>query len=427
MLYRCVLLSCACVYFTTAVCAAPRYVITNLGVLDGNQSTAFAINETGGIVGVTDSPLGREGFLYRDGAMIGLGAMPGAPLREGVAVSIANDINDSFQIVGRAPSVDLASHAFLWEDGVMTDLGAFAGESQGWGINNQGLVVGRSATADFETHAFLYDGDRLIDLGTGGGKLSGLFEVNDAGIAVGYSETDVENETHAFIFVDGAAIDLGTLGGNSWAESINIHDQVTGSFTHADGDAHAFLYENGEMTDLGKFHDTSTRPYAINDDGWIVGAAEGSSVFGGAFLYANGAWHDLNQLLVNDLDSQWELIRANDINNQGQIVGRGNYDGQQRAFLLTPAVSGDANLDGMVDAADLNELALNWRSIDAEGWGKGDFTADGIVNAADLNELALNWQFGVDPVAAAHAVPEPFGIVLAVIGLLAFCVRRRCL
>jgi probable HAF family extracellular repeat protein len=33
------------------------------------------------------------------------------------------------------------------------------------------------------------------------------------------------------------------------------------------------------------------------------------------------------------------LTEARDINNDGQIVGNGIKDGQQRAFLLTPVIN----------------------------------------------------------------------------------------
>ena len=82
---------------------------------------------------------------------------------------------------------------------------------------------------------------------------------------------------------------------------------------------------------------------------------------------------------------------------------------------------GDANLDGRVDAADLNALALHWRE-EVASWEQGDFNGDGLANAADLNDLALNWR-RVDLEAAA--VPEsgtwrPLGI-----GLLWLMRRRR--
>lgn len=44
---------------------------------------------------------------------------------------------------------------------------------------------------------------------------------------------------------------------------------------------------------------------------------------------------DLNALIP--AGSNWTLNEANDINEHGQIVGRGRLNGQERAFLLTPA------------------------------------------------------------------------------------------
>ena len=77
---------------------------------------------------------------------------------------------------------------------------------------------------------------------------------------------------------------------------------------------------------------------------------------------------------------------------------------------------GDANLDGKVDATDLNALALNWRSEGA-AWSQGDLTGDRNVDASDLNALALNWQSGVASAAAAPAaVPEPSSITLLLLG-----------
>ena len=86
---------------------------------------------------------------------------------------------------------------------------------------------------------------------------------------------------------------------------------------------------------------------------------------------------------------------------------------------------GDANLDGMVDAADLNALGLNWLGTGAVGWAEGDFTGDAIVNASDLNELALNWQAAVNPPVAAHTISEPTGISLALVGLFVCSFLRR--
>ena len=89
------------------------------------------------------------------------------------------------------------------------------------------------------------------------------------------------------------------------------------------------------------------------------------------------------------------------------------YNGFSEAYL-----EGDANLDGSVDAGDLNNLALSWRQ-DVAFWSAGDFNVDGRVGAADLNALALNWRSGVAAAASAPAVPEPSSITLLLLGVCA--------
>jgi hypothetical protein len=43
---------------------------------------------------------------------------------------------------------------------------------------------------------------------------------------------------------------------------------------------------------------------------------------------------NLNSLIL--ADSGWEIVNANDINDNGYIVGQVNKDGQTRGYLLTP-------------------------------------------------------------------------------------------
>ena len=89
-----------------------------------------------------------------------------------------------------------------------------------------------------------------------------------------------------------------------------------------------------------------------------------------------------------------------------------------------PYLMGDANLDGTVNALDLNALALNWQQ-DVARWSAGDFNADGMVNAADLNALALNWRRSIPVAASDVAVPEPLGFLLAALCLILVGHRMR--
>lgn len=96
------------------------------------------------------------------------------------------------------------------------------------------------------------------------------------------------------------------------------------------------------------------------------------------------------------------------------LSGGGTLLGFHELGFLTAsdALAGDYNHDGLVDAAD---YAL-WR----DGDPSADGTGDGQVNAADYTVWANH--YGTSAPTTSHAVPEPTGLVLAALGLLA---RRR--
>jgi probable HAF family extracellular repeat protein len=88
------------------------------------------------------------------------------------------------------------------------------------------------------------------------------------------------------------------------------------------------------MTYLGTLGGAYSTAYAINDMGMVVGDSETAAGQEHAFLYSGGTMYDLNTL-ISPL-SGWTLTYADGINDQGQIIGFGLYDGSTRSFLLTP-------------------------------------------------------------------------------------------
>jgi hypothetical protein len=125
---------------------------------------------------------------------------------------------------------------------------------------------------------------------------------------------------------------------------------------------------------------------------------------------------------AGDLD---ELIEAVDEGSTDPLHDV-NFDGEVTAedvrFVLDQLGSefGDANLDGHVDLADLNQVRNNFGN--RGGWTNGNFDADGIIGLSDLNTVRN--LFGHAP--PATPVPEPSSLaLLAITCAAATSIRRR--
>jgi probable HAF family extracellular repeat protein len=121
---------------------------------------------------------------------------------------------------------------------------------------------------------------------------------------------------------------------------INDAGQVVGFASTSEGVAHAFLYERSatpQMQDLGTLGGNYSEARGINDAGQVVGVSTTSSGSFHAFLHERSAtpkMQDLNSLIPPH--SGWSLEEARAINQRGQIVGLGERNGHNHAFLLTP-------------------------------------------------------------------------------------------
>ncbi|HEY2800813.1 MAG TPA: DUF3466 family protein [Chthoniobacterales bacterium] len=135
----------------------------DLGTLSGGtNSVAYGINDSGVVVGASETPQGLHGFVYENGSMKDLGTLMGG------TVSEARAINSSGQIVGDAtPAGSFGGFtvACLYADGVVYDLntlvasgqmGGFSNLSQANAVNSKGWVAGfGTIEATGDTHAFL--------------------------------------------------------------------------------------------------------------------------------------------------------------------------------------------------------------------------------------------------------------------------------
>jgi uncharacterized membrane protein len=83
------------------------------------------------------------------------------------------------------------------------------------------------------------------------------------------------------------------------------------------------------------------------------------------------------------------LLSATGVSHDGRTIVGYTLDGKAfriRNFNAPPAVEGDIDGDGAVDAEDLSILLANWG-----GGGAADLNGDGTVDGSDLAILLANW------------------------------------
>lgn len=307
------------------------YSVIDLGTLGGSSSVALGVNDHGQVVGSADTSQGlRHAYLWENGVMTDLGTL-GFP----TAQSEAWDINNHGVVVGNVGTGD-PNKAFIWENGIQTEIGPPQVLKSAYGINDAKQVVGQFIVpaGGGDRHAFLWQNGTMTDLGTLGGTYSIAWDINENGQVAGGSSTDGA-PGGAFLWHNGVMTSLGTLGGaTSGAVDLNDAGVVVGSAqrtTAKNALLHAFLWQDGVMTDLGLLGGfNSSRAEAINNDGLIVGV--GTT---GAFIYDPR----IGMCLLQDLippSSGWSQLSPRAINNAGWIVGVGTGPAGRHAFLMKP-------------------------------------------------------------------------------------------
>lgn len=336
--------------FTTSLTAAglparahaapPRYLVTDLGDLGGRNIFVHGLNDLGVSTGVAtrhDDDAKGVAFKSQDGAMFGIpwdgrstvgealnnngviagqnGGRFGTPAQawiwshkqftnigdpEGLRGYTAYDINDAGQVTGSASTGD----AYLWQDGEMRLLPKLKGflGANGNAVNSQGDVVGNHIPkqGDLGQRAFTCFDGKMLALDLPGVFSHAATDVNDARQVCGGLRHEQASPVRGFVWHDGQLLELPPLDGDTGSASSNA----------------AAINQAGVVVGIG------TRP-------------NGTSSYG--FVWQDGVMHDLNTL-VDASTPGWKLMNAVDINQRGQIVGQGRFNGVKRAYLATPVL-----------------------------------------------------------------------------------------
>ncbi len=348
--------------------------MTDLGTLGGN-SAGLDVNDAGQVAGSSYDATGKKAFIWENGTMTSLGTLGGSVSGVGQMTSgvhFGKAINNAGQIVGHSTNSAGQTHAFIWENGVMTDLGTLGGNYDlALDINEHGQVAGTSY-AGGAMHAFIWENGVITDLGIEGGA-SEAVAINDAG------QIAANSADSAYLWENGVLTNLGTLGDSASAVDIDENGRIVGNSTTTMGNystspviiSRGFIWEDGTMTDLGDLGGGLTSVSDINNLGQVVGYSYTSSGNPHAFVWANGVMTDLGTL-----GGSTSIAYA--INNSGQIVGYSmDATGKSYAFVWDNSVMRNLGTLGNASYAyDINE--------------NGQITGDSYINFSQKH--AVLWE-----------------------------------
>lgn len=364
--------------------------------------------------------------------------------------AFAHDINESGAVVGEAQvSGDVALHAVVWVGGVPTDLGAISGDSAAWAINDAGQIVGSSDTLSRRT-AMLWQNGGWTDVGADMHAVgsSVAWDINAGGLVVGQASLD-GGFANGFVWDGpGTGMIAGTVPGYNGSANKGVNSAgvtVGHGFFFGDPDRAMTGVPNGkggyDAYDIAPPGYTFSLATAVSDRGMIVGFANdgtgpgpwNAAIFGGdhtfiglgtlpglenseaydvteagvivgrawdddgpleprAWVYFDGAMHDLNEFLDPDQTDWLVLLSAEAINEHNDIVGYGvTATGEIRGFVFTgvvpPACRTDLNGDGLTDTQDFLAYLNLWVAAGAGA----DWNLDGAVDTMDFLAFLNEW------------------------------------
>lgn len=315
----------------------------------GRFEEATAINNLGQVTGGSAA----GGFFYsRDTGLLRLDDRPPAGSPGGAALqSWGVDINDSGEVVGRWHD-GASTRGFTYTlSGGMRDLGRANLEPTY--IDHRGWVSGMTTPAA--------DGSRDAFFTTGGDSAPYVYATSAVSVVgfVDFGALVITNFRHQELGdpytiagwgLDGIGTGLATLPDNtgSYATDNTADNTVVGYLQVPAGEGlpparRAFAYTPiAGIIDFGPTLPAAAAmsfATAINNVGQVIGGGQWADGSAFNFLYdlPTRSFLDLATVLDPLTSAGWTSLAINDLNDLGQIVGTGLFNGQQRAFMLAPS------------------------------------------------------------------------------------------
>ncbi|HML75696.1 MAG TPA: hypothetical protein PKB02_14500 [Anaerohalosphaeraceae bacterium] len=369
-------------------------IFTNAGNLagnfvEGNGGNGYSINQQGVIVGrnsISNTSWLYRPFLFYDANGNGIadsGEMQNLGPEADFTSGVANDINDSNQVVAYSTDTNSATVGWVWTDRDH-DLQYDEGEKQYFSgmtpmsINNSGQIVLTGSG-----QSFLWndpDGDGV------------------------YLESDKQTLPVPATYQSISSTLINEHGGISGSVR-NINSKTNGLYwedTNQDGvvDAEEYTLFGAAMT--------NTFVRTMNNHGQLAGGTLDYGSQRVAYIWTK----EQGMVNLNDVAAYTHATlgpasfsQAEAINNQGVIVSTGwfdiNHDGKkgssdpEHVFVLIPISSGDIDMDGSVDLDDFELLSAQFGRVDCSSGNAfcdgADITQNGTVNLDDFTPIVEDW------------------------------------
>jgi probable HAF family extracellular repeat protein len=328
----------------------PAYTFVDLGTLGGPASGAMGLNDQRQVVGwsttnatcVINDHLCRTAFLWEDGVMTDLGFLPGDE------ESVARAINNDGLIVGTSEFDILFGsgtfHGVTWTGGAIAPLADFGAGSFPSDVNASGRIAGWAMNPGVSAdRAVTWFGGVLTNEGSGEEHSYNRAQgISDDGRLAGFA-WNLFSPNDAIAQNGGVWKTVGGIDGpfqNAEARDVNNAGVVVGLQAFPSGNWHPATWTIGTLGavdvgllpgfDLGELDD-------VNEAGLAVGRCYTDSApsISHAILWDGDTRHDLNDLLPDGVDAV--LYDAQEINEQGDIVGTALVGGEFHAYLLVAA------------------------------------------------------------------------------------------
>jgi hypothetical protein len=141
----------------------------------------------------------------------------------------------------------------------------------------------------------------------------------------------------------------------------------------------------------------------------------------------NGDYDGNGVLDAIDLDALSEAIRSGKTDTEFDLNRDGNVDEEDRSTWvidLKMTYFGDADLDGQFSSSDLVSVFTigKYESGEHAGWSEGDWNGDGLFGSSDFVKAFADG--GYEKGGRIAAIPEPSDMTLFLVGLSTFALIR---